>query len=201
MRFRERFLGESRLAASLDHPNVIPITMLLASGGPDGEEHVYLTDFGLSTRLGDDQESDEPSEVLGSLDYVAPEQIEDRPVSAQTDVYALGCALFSRTDPCGAVRWPREDRRVVGPSGRTATETERATLSSRRPSTRWSLEQWRRNRRSRMKHAARSLRRPVRPGVRGRTGRGPETPTAPAARIRASPGLGGNRRGRLGPAH
>ena len=36
----------------------------------------------------------ESGTVVGTLDYVAPEQIENRDVSAQTDIYALACLFF-----------------------------------------------------------------------------------------------------------
>jgi ABC-type branched-subunit amino acid transport system substrate-binding protein len=150
-RFRERFLREPRLAASLDHPNVIPIyeagehegqlylamrfvegedlkTLLRREGKLtpgralpivgqvagaldaahrralvhrdvkpanvllDGDDHVYLTDFGITKQLGG--ESTDTARVVGTLDYLAPEQIRGDLVDGRTDVYALGCVLY-----------------------------------------------------------------------------------------------------------
>lgn len=153
--FRERFERESRLAASIDHPNVVPVfeagevdgllfiamrcvegidlraaiesegrlapgraadltrqiaaaldaahakglvhrdvkpANVLLTGGP-GEEHAYLTDFGLSKRASSQSGATKTGEWVGTLDYVAPEQIEGRSVDGRTDVYALGCLL------------------------------------------------------------------------------------------------------------
>jgi serine/threonine protein kinase len=148
--FQRRFVGESKLAASLDHPNVIPI---YAAGEHDGvlyivmrfvpghdlrtllreqqrieperaarlvaqvasaldaahahglvhrdvkpanvlmtaEDHVYLTDFGLSKRVAADSEATRTGMVLGTLDYIAPEQIRGEGIGPFTDVYSLGC--------------------------------------------------------------------------------------------------------------
>ena len=153
---RERFKRESEIAASIDHPNVIPIyqtgdegglmfiamrwvegtdlAALLAEGGPldpgraahlvaqvaaaldaahahglvhrdvkpanvllAAEDHVYLTDFGLSRHAVSEpgiRPVTRAGRWVGTLDYVAPEQIEGRPVDARTDVYALGCVLY-----------------------------------------------------------------------------------------------------------
>ena len=149
--FRERFLREPRLAASLDHPNVIPIyeagerdgQLYLAMRYVEGEDlktllkrerklsperavailtqvaaaldaahrralvhrdvkpanilldeggHVYLTDFGITKQLGG--ESTDTGRVVGTLDYLAPEQIRGDPVDARTDVYSLACVLY-----------------------------------------------------------------------------------------------------------
>ncbi len=152
--FRERFLRESRLAASIDHPNVIPIyeagefegalfiamryvegsdlkrlleqerleparaiallsqvaealdvahehglvhrdvkpSNVLVAGQP-GREHVYLADFGLSRRLAV-AGSVERSHFSGSADYVAPEQVQRKPLDGRADLYALGCVLY-----------------------------------------------------------------------------------------------------------
>ena len=155
--FRRRFEREARAAASLDHPNVVPVfeagaveerlylsmryvrgtdlSAVLATEGrlrPDTaadvvrqlasaldaahstglihrdvkpgnvlisnfatEPHVYLSDFGLT------KEASEVSAGLtssghwvGTLDYVAPEQLDSREIDARTDVYSLGCVLF-----------------------------------------------------------------------------------------------------------
>jgi serine/threonine protein kinase len=150
--FRRRFVTESKLAASLDHPNVIPIhaagehdgvlyiamrfvpgddlrTRLAEDGRlePDvavriiaqvagaldaahahhlvhrdvkpanvlvtSQNHVYLTDFGLSKRLTADTEATRSGMVLGTLDYIAPEQIRGEKIGPFTDVYSLGCML------------------------------------------------------------------------------------------------------------
>ena len=151
VRFRRRFLRESELAASLDHPNVIPIyeasedrdQLFLAMRFVEGDDlasilgreialpldrtlallaqvasaldaahehalvhrdvkpsnvlvdakaHVYLTDFGVTKQVGGD--STETGGIVGSLDYLAPEQIDGAGVDGRTDVYALGCVLY-----------------------------------------------------------------------------------------------------------
>jgi serine/threonine protein kinase len=55
------------------------------------QDHVYLTDFGLSKRVAADSEATRTGMVLGTLDYVAPEQIRGQDVGPFTDVYSLGC--------------------------------------------------------------------------------------------------------------
>src|SRR5919201_1114662 len=150
-RFRERFLRESRLAASLDHPNVVPvyeageaegllyIAMRYVAGsdlkarlgaegaldperalalvaqvgsaldaaherglvhrdvkpsnvllaGREGREHCYLADFGLSTSASDRSAATDPQQIVGTIDYVAPEQIRGAEVDGRADVYSL----------------------------------------------------------------------------------------------------------------
>jgi YVTN family beta-propeller protein len=153
-RFRERLLRESRLAAGLDHPNVVPIyeagdaegrlfiamryvegtdlrTLLRRHGAlpperalalagqvagaldaaharglvhrdvkpsnvlvddPGGREHCYLADFGLTQSASDRGPAD--GSLMGTLDYVAPEQIRGDPIDGRADQYALACLLF-----------------------------------------------------------------------------------------------------------
>jgi WD40 repeat protein/tRNA A-37 threonylcarbamoyl transferase component Bud32 len=155
--FRRRFLRESELAASIDHPNIVPIyeagttedllyiamryveggdlkerlrrsrldpadatgilaqvasaldaahsrglvhrdvkpsNVLLDTGArPDGSDHVYLADFGL-TRQVSDRTGAGDGHLLGTIDYVAPEQIAGEEVDGRADVYSLGCVLY-----------------------------------------------------------------------------------------------------------
>ena len=150
-RFRHRFLEESRIAASLDHANVVPVyeagevdgqlflamryvegadlrTLLRREGGLEPERalalleqiagaldaahrgglvhrdvkpanilvdaggHAYLTDFGVSKQLGG--VTTDTGRLVGSLDYLAPEQIAGRRVEPATDQYALACVLY-----------------------------------------------------------------------------------------------------------
>jgi YVTN family beta-propeller protein len=151
-RFRDRFLKESRLAASIDHPNIVPVydagevagelyiamryvegadlKQLLAHGPLPNEravalaaqvaaaldaaharglvhrdvkpsnvlvtadEHAYLADFGLTRRLGEAGASLGVMNSLGTVDYVAPEQIRGEEVDGRADIYALGCLLY-----------------------------------------------------------------------------------------------------------
>src|SRR3712207_2340028 len=150
---RNRFVREAKVAASIDHPNVIPIyyageengiayiamryvpgddvRSLVRREGPlapdraariaaqigsaldaahsaglvhrdikpanvllTAEDHVYLTDFGLTKHALSVGGSTKPGHWVGTLDYVAPEQIRGERVDARADVYALGCLLF-----------------------------------------------------------------------------------------------------------
>ena len=153
-RLRERLVRESRLAASLDHPNVVPVyeageadgrlfiamrfvegtdlRALLREQGAldparamapaaqvagaldaaharglvhrdvkpsnvlidqaDGREHAYLADFGLTQSAAERGPAE--GQLMGTLEYVAPEQIRGDEVDGRADVYALGCLLF-----------------------------------------------------------------------------------------------------------
>ncbi len=145
-RFRARFLREPKLAAALDHPNVIPIyeageregqlylAMRYVEGHDlraalplaperaldvlgqvagaldaahrrglvhrdvkpanvllDADGHAYLTDFGVSKRASADTTE---AGLVGTLDYLAPEQIRGEPVDGRSDQYALACVLY-----------------------------------------------------------------------------------------------------------
>ena len=152
-RFRERFLRESQLAASLDHPNVVPVydadetdgvlyiamryvegadlRELLhrssplpparavaivgqAAAGLDAahrrglvhrdvkpgniligeDDHVYVSDFGLTKQASSQSGLTATGQLVGTVDYVAPEQIQGQPVDDRADVYALTCVLY-----------------------------------------------------------------------------------------------------------
>src|SRR5919206_130830 len=55
----------------------------------------FLTDFGLTKRLeGAHTQLTRVGDLVGTIHYVAPEQIEGGQVSARTDVYSLGCLLY-----------------------------------------------------------------------------------------------------------
>jgi serine/threonine-protein kinase len=71
------------------HRDVKPANVLLS---PD--DHAYLTDFGLVKDLAATTGVTRTGEVLGTLDYVAPERIQGGETGPWTDVYALGCVLF-----------------------------------------------------------------------------------------------------------
>jgi streptogramin lyase len=75
-------------AAGLVHRDVKPANVLLARG-----DHAYLTDFGLTKQLGGESAT-RSGHWVGTLGYVAPEQIRGERVDARADVYALGCVLF-----------------------------------------------------------------------------------------------------------
>jgi ABC-type branched-subunit amino acid transport system substrate-binding protein len=149
--FRERFLRESRLAAAIDHGNVLPIyeagehegqlflAMRFVQGSDlkallrtrktlpaeqalailgrvadaldaahakglvhrdvkpanvllDERGHPYLSDFGLTKEAGGT--STQTGHIVGTLDYLAPEQIRGEEVDGRTDEYALACLLY-----------------------------------------------------------------------------------------------------------
>ncbi len=152
-RFRERFLRESKLAASLEHPHIVPIhaageadgLLFLAMRYVDGEDlaallqslgrldpdralsivgqvagaldaanerglvhrdvkpanillakgdYAYLCDFGLAKHASTVSSLTGSRAIVGTVDYLAPEQIQGKPVDGRADVYGLGCVLY-----------------------------------------------------------------------------------------------------------
>jgi DNA-binding beta-propeller fold protein YncE len=80
-------------ARGLVHRDVKPANMLLeASQTADRPDHIYLSDFGLSKTSLAVTGLTATGQFLGTLDYVAPEQIEGHSLDGRTDVYALGCS-------------------------------------------------------------------------------------------------------------
>ncbi|HWD42479.1 MAG TPA: serine/threonine-protein kinase [Actinomycetota bacterium] len=77
----------------LVHRDVKPANILLAME-QDAVTHAYLADFGLTKRIGGARGLTVSGQVLGTIDYIAPEQIEGGPVDGRADQYSLGCVLF-----------------------------------------------------------------------------------------------------------
>lgn len=91
-------------AAGLVHRDVKPANVLLADMG--GEDHAYITDFGVARNVSTESGLTQTGRFVGTLDYVAPEQISGGAVDARADVYALGCLLFKLLT--GEVPYPRD---------------------------------------------------------------------------------------------
>jgi serine/threonine-protein kinase len=149
--FRARFVRESRLAASLSHPNIVAvydageadgvlyIAMQLVGGTDLGRllreegardpaevvriadqvaagldaahaagvvhrdvkpgnilvdgDHAWLSDFGLTKRLASSTDLTAKDDIVGTPDYLAPEQIQAASADGRADQYALACVV------------------------------------------------------------------------------------------------------------
>jgi serine/threonine protein kinase len=96
----------AQIAAALDaahqlrlvHRDVKPANMLLDSSsrmaGAHRSDHAYLTDFGISKQVQAAGGLTVVGQIMGTLEYASPEQIDGEPVDGRTDVYALACSTF-----------------------------------------------------------------------------------------------------------
>jgi serine/threonine protein kinase len=91
-------------ACGLVHRDIKPANVLVSN---EPGEHIYLTDFGLTKRVTDPGGGPTPTGgFVGTLDYIAPEQVSAEPVDARADIYSLGCVLYQLIT--GSVPFPRE---------------------------------------------------------------------------------------------
>ena len=88
-------------AADVVHRDIKPANVLLDPG-----PRVYLTDFGLA-RDPSGFALTVPGQVLGTIDYMAPELLEGIPIGPATDIYALACLAVETLT--GQVPFPRDN--------------------------------------------------------------------------------------------
>lgn len=71
------------------HRDLKPANLMLDTNGS-----IKLTDFGIAKLFGSTDETAAGS-VIGTADYMPPEQAEGKMVTARSDLYSLGCVLFA----------------------------------------------------------------------------------------------------------
>jgi hypothetical protein len=84
----------------LIHRDVKPQNILVGR-----RDHAYLADFGL-TKVAGERSLTKSGHFVGTLDYISPEQIQGRPASHSSDVYALAAVLFEAL--AGHVPFPKQ---------------------------------------------------------------------------------------------
>ncbi len=89
-------------AAGLVHRDVKPANVIVGD-----QRDAYLTDFGLAKAVASTTGLTDTGQVIGTVDYMAPEQIDGRRVDARADVYALGGVLFWAV--AGRVPYPERE--------------------------------------------------------------------------------------------
>jgi serine/threonine protein kinase len=77
-------------AVGLIHRDVKASNIMLDD---DADGAVALTDFGLAKGTGY-AELTRPGQIIGTLDYLAPERIRGEQASAASDIYGLGCVMY-----------------------------------------------------------------------------------------------------------
>ncbi len=83
-------------AAGIIHRDIKPSNLFLVNTGR-GKPYVKLLDFGiakLGALPGESTPQTRASVILGTPDYISPEQARGKPISPQTDLYAIGCVIF-----------------------------------------------------------------------------------------------------------
>ena len=92
-------------AAGLTHRDVKPQNILVGDG-----DHPYLADFGLM-RSATEPGLTKTGQFVGTVDYIAPEQIRGEQASVATDIYALTAVLYECLS--GQVPYPRPSEHAV----------------------------------------------------------------------------------------
>jgi eukaryotic-like serine/threonine-protein kinase len=82
--------------AGLVHRDIKPANILLCA-----DDRVMVTDFGIA-KIRDDTDHTQAGTMLGTVKYLAPEQVRSEPVDGRTDIYSLGVVMFE----CACARPP-----------------------------------------------------------------------------------------------
>lgn len=75
--------------AGVVHRDLKPANVLL-----DEDNNAYLADFGIAKNLSNFSSDTNADMIIGSPDYISPEQIRSEYIRPQTDIYALGVMLY-----------------------------------------------------------------------------------------------------------
>jgi serine/threonine protein kinase/tetratricopeptide (TPR) repeat protein len=94
----------SQIAGALDcahamniiHRDLKPGNIILqdSSGGADGGCRAVVTDFGLARHIEKPSGGNTTSEIIGTLAYMSPEQLQGKPASPASDIYAFGIVIY-----------------------------------------------------------------------------------------------------------
>ncbi|MGH3767936.1 MAG: serine/threonine-protein kinase [Pseudonocardiaceae bacterium] len=87
------------------HRDVKPANILI--DGRNGQQHYYLSDFGITKIVSSGRSLTSTGQIVGTIDYIAPEQIQGKTVDGRADLYALGCVLYQCLT--GVVPFPRDE--------------------------------------------------------------------------------------------
>ncbi len=82
------------------HRDLKPANLLLPDGWAEGREHIRVVDFGTVKMVAGEDEGvpgrklTRDGDVIGTPQYIAPEQAAGRPVDGRADLYSLGCIMY-----------------------------------------------------------------------------------------------------------
>ncbi|MGB3715042.1 MAG: protein kinase [Candidatus Promineifilaceae bacterium] len=71
------------------HRDIKPANILLDESG-----NAFLSDFGIAKDLTGELQLTMEGAILGTPDYISPEQIKNEPIGPQTDIYSLGAVMY-----------------------------------------------------------------------------------------------------------
>ncbi len=81
-------------AQGLVHRDIKPSNLWLETGSTGGFKRLKLIDFGIARTVSSDTSLTKGNMVIGTPEYMAPEQAAGLPVDARADLYSLGCVLY-----------------------------------------------------------------------------------------------------------